>query len=321
MIGNDPRYQAIIDQYTKGAYNAPYQSMDYTPSPYYNPIYDIRTEQIAAGELPEGARFPQPQLETAPTEKKEEEQFDPCPPGYQLIDGVCQPDTMFDQGGGRDQEYTGPKISPEGLIEGYEQVLAPGFGALNSMQMMELENRFGPEKAREIGLLNQKYRSRGVQYNPVTGRFVAMSPTLSQLGGDIAGGLGSIFSGIGDAAKQYISGGGMLGALVNLFTPKQPTVRYGGSSDISVSTQPMIPTDSVIPTGVVRPGYSPSASGDILIEPLMPIEKYVAQQELIKDFEKADRDRKMEKAQKAFATPTKTYNTEKFKGKGFVGGR
>jgi hypothetical protein len=60
-------------QYTKGAYNAPYQSMDYTPSPYYNPIYDIRSEQIKAGELPEGARFPKPQLDTAPTETPKEE--------------------------------------------------------------------------------------------------------------------------------------------------------------------------------------------------------------------------------------------------------
>jgi len=288
MIGSDPRYQAIIDAYKAGQLQ--------TTAPQYNPIYDIRREQIEAGELEEGARFPNPQLPTQPpAEDTPEESFDPCPPGYQLIDGVCQPDTMFQQGGGNDREpYTGPKISPEGLIEGYEQVLSPGMGAMNSMQMMELEKRFGPEKAKEIGLLNQKYRNRGVQYNPVTGRFVAMSPTLSQLGGDIAGGLGSMFSGIGDAAQQYLSGGGMLGALVNLFTPKQPTVRYGGSSDISVSTQPMIPTDSVIPTGIVRPGYStssPSASGDILIEPLMPIEKYVAQQELLKDIEKADRDR------------------------------
>jgi hypothetical protein len=253
MIGNDPRYQAIIDAYKAGQLQ--------TTAPQYNPIYDIRTEQIAAGELPEGARFPKPQLDTAPTEeKKEEEQFDPCPPGYQLIDGVCQPDTMFDQGGGRDQEFTGPKISPEGLIEGYEQVLPAGLGpesgAMNSMQMMELEKRFGADRAREIGLLNQKYRNRGVQYDPVNDRFVAMSPTLGQLAGDIGGGFSSMLGGIGDAAQQYLSGGGMLGALVNLFTPKQPTVRYGGSSDISVSTQPMTPMDSVIPTGIVRPGYT-----------------------------------------------------------------
>src|SRR6056300_528042 len=230
MIGNDPRYQAIIDAYRTGELES--------TTPPYNPIYDIRREQIESGELEEGARFPRPQLETtpAPVEGGEEGTFDPCPPGYQLIDGVCQPDTMFNQGGGRDREpFTGPKISPEGLIEGYEQVLSPGMGAMNSMQMMELERRFGPEKAKEIGLLNQKYRNRGVQYDPVNDRFVAMSPTLGQLMGDIGGGLGSMVGSIGDAAQQYLSGGGMLGYLANLFTPQQPTVRYGGGSTMTVT--------------------------------------------------------------------------------------
>jgi len=260
MIGNDPRYQAIIDAYTAGQLQ--------TTAPQYNPIYDIRREQIEAGELEEGARFPRPQLDTtpAPVEEGEGGTFDPCPPGYQLIDGVCQPDTMFQQGGGRDREpFTGPKISSEGLIEGYEQVLSPGMGAMNSMQMMELEKRFGPEKAKEIGLLNQKYRNRGVQYDPVNDRFVAMSPTLGQLMGDIGGGLGSMVGSIGDAAQQYLSGGGMLGYLANLFTPQQPTVRYGGGSTMTVTEtgQPMIPTDSVIPTGIVRPGYP-------MVEPTAP---------------------------------------------------
>ena len=288
MIGSDPRYQAIIDAYRAGEMAS--------TAPQYNPIYDIRREQIEAGELEEGARFPRPQLDTTPAPVEEGEGggvgFDPCPPGYQLIDGVCQPDSMFNQG--RDQEYTGPKISPEGLIEGYEQVLAPGFGALNSMQMMELEKRFGPEKAREIGLLNQKYRSRGVQYNPETGRFVAMSPTLGQLAGDIGGGIGSMFGSIGDAAQQYLSGGGMLGYLANLFAPQKPTVRYGGGSTMTVTEtgQPMIPTDSVIPTGIVRPGYpTEMPTPSIVREPLPPIEKYVAQQELLKEMERSERDR------------------------------
>jgi hypothetical protein len=162
---------------------------------------------------------------------------------------------MFDQGGERDQEYTGPNISPEGLIEGYEQVLSPGMGAMNSMQMMELERRFGPEKAKEIGLLNQKYRNRGVQYNPETGQFAAMSPTFSELMGDIGGGFSSMLGGIGDAAQQYLSGGGILGSLISAFTPQPPTVSYGGTSDISVSTQPMISPDIIAPTGIVRPGY------------------------------------------------------------------
>ena len=264
MIGNDPRYQAIIDAYRAGEMAS--------TTPQYNPIYDIRREQIEAGELEEGAKFPRPQLDTtpAPVEEGEGGTFDPCPPGYQLIDGVCQPDSMFQQGGGKDREYTGPKISSEGLIEGYEQVLPAGLGpesgALNSMQMMELENKFGPEIASRMGELNRQQGYRGIQYNPTTGEFVAMSPTT------LSGTLGAMFSPFGQmlgsalsAGADYLGSGGMLGALANLFTPKQPTVRYGGGSTMTVTEtgQPMIPTDSVIPTGIVRPGYP-------MVEPTAP---------------------------------------------------
>jgi hypothetical protein len=104
MIGSDPRYQAIIDAYRAGELSA--------AVPPYNPIYDIRREQIEAGELPPGSRFPNPQLDTTPTETPAEETFDPCPPGYQLIDGVCQPDTMFQQGGdgGDRTEFESPYL-------------------------------------------------------------------------------------------------------------------------------------------------------------------------------------------------------------------
>ena len=311
MIGNDPRYQAIIDAYRAGELAS--------TAPQYNPIYDIRKEQIAAGDLPEGARFPQPQLDTTATETPSEEgteggvSFDPCPPGYQLIDGVCQPDSMF--GNDRDQEYTGPKIE-NGIIEGYQE-LEPMQQKMGTFyQTLSPAMKAEYEKAASYG--------RGIQFkrDPQGNiiRIVAKSPTLSQLGGDIAGGLGSMFSGIGDAAQQYISGGGMLGYLANLFAPQQPTVRYGGGSTMTVTEtgQPMIPTDGVIPTGIVRPGYpTETPTPSITIKSLPPI---VEQQKLIQDIEKADRDRKMERAQKAFATPTKTYNTA-YKGKGFIGGR
>lgn len=102
MIGSDPRYQAIIDAYKAGQLA--------TTAPQYNPIYDIRSEQIAAGQLPAGSQFPIPQLVTTPTTETPKETFDPCPPGYQLIDGVCQPDTMFQQGGGNGDG--GPDIPP-----------------------------------------------------------------------------------------------------------------------------------------------------------------------------------------------------------------
>lgn len=103
MIGSDPRYQAIIDAYRAGEMAS--------TAPQYNPIYDIRREQIEAGELEEGARFPNPQFPTQPpADDTPEEPFDPCPPGYQLIDGVCQPDTMFDRGGADGDG--GPELPP-----------------------------------------------------------------------------------------------------------------------------------------------------------------------------------------------------------------
>jgi len=102
MIGSDPRYQAIIDAYKAGQLA--------TTAPQYNPIYDIRSEQIAAGKLPAGSQFPIPQLVTTPTTEAPKETFDPCPPGYQLIDGVCQPDTMFQQDSGNGDG--GPDLPP-----------------------------------------------------------------------------------------------------------------------------------------------------------------------------------------------------------------
>ena len=102
-IGSDPRIQAIIEAYREGEYDPYYQQnkFEVTPGQFYNPIYDLRTEQIKAGELEEGARFPKMDMEEKKEEeKKEEEPFDPCPPGYQLVGGVCQPDTMFQRGGG-----------------------------------------------------------------------------------------------------------------------------------------------------------------------------------------------------------------------------
>jgi hypothetical protein len=283
MIGSDPRYQSIIDAYRAGEMAS--------TAPQYNPIYDIRREQIEAGELEEGARFPRPQLDTTPAPVEEGEGggvgFDPCPPGYQLIDGVCQPDSMFNQG--RDQEYTGPKIT-DGIIEGYQE-LEPMQQKMGTFyQTLSPAMKAEYEKASSYG--------RGIQFkrdpqgNVI--RIVAKSPTFGQLMGDIGGGMGSMLGSIGDAAQQYLSGGGMLGYLANLFAPKEPTVRYGGGSTMTVTEtgQPMIPTDSVIPTGIVRPGYpTETPTPSIVREPLPPIEQYVAQQELLKEMERSERDR------------------------------
>jgi hypothetical protein len=245
MIGNDPRYQAIIDQYTKGAYNAPYQSMDYTPSPYYNPIYDIRTEQIKAGELPEGARFPKPQLDTTPTEEKKEEQFDPCPPGYQLIDGVCQPDTMFQQGGGDGGEraefespYYGDIYLPMagGMAQGdpnvpYGEYRTPTVNT--ELMRFAAQGDYQPTIGSTIGDLVRK----GMQFSPVMGLLNAF-------------GLGPSYT---EKVTPRFEGGGF-----NPFqTQPGPTVDLRKPIIEELVSTPVSESGSGgAPTGIVRPGYS-----------------------------------------------------------------
>ena len=61
----------------------------------------------------------------------------------------------------------------DGVIDGYERVLSDSpigmNGGLNSREMMALEKRLTPEIASAMGLMNQKYGGRGIQYNPITG--------------------------------------------------------------------------------------------------------------------------------------------------------
>lgn len=61
-----------------------------TPSTdvFRNPNYDLRTEQG----LPPDALYPNPLLDTTPST---DVPIDPCPPGYELIDGICQPIEQF----------------------------------------------------------------------------------------------------------------------------------------------------------------------------------------------------------------------------------
>jgi hypothetical protein len=152
--------------------------MDYTPSPYYNPIYDIRREQIKAGELEEGARFPKPLIDTAPKEEEQqEEQFDPCPPGYQLVDGVCQPDSMFQPSSGDGGETT-PFESPYygdiylpmagGMAQGdpnvpYGEYRTPTVNT--ELMRFAAQGAYQPTIGSTIGDLFRK----GMQFSPVMG--------------------------------------------------------------------------------------------------------------------------------------------------------
>jgi hypothetical protein len=219
--------------------------MDYNPSPYYNPIYDIRREQIKAGELEEGARFPKPQLETAPTEEKKEEQFDPCPPGYQLIDGVCQPDTMFDRGGGDTTPFKSPYYGDiylpmaGGMAQGdpnvpYGEYRTPT--ANTELMRFAAQDEYQPTIGSTIGDLFRK----GMQFSPVMGLLNAL--------------------GLGPSYTETITTPRFEGGGFNPFgSPTQP----GPTVDLRkpiieelVSTPVSETSSGGAPTGTVRPGYS-----------------------------------------------------------------
>ena len=80
--------QNIISNYLGGNYNTT------STTPFRNPKFDLRTEQEAAGTLDPSALYPNPQMDFS---VQEDVTVDPCPPGYQLIDGVCQPIETFGQ--------------------------------------------------------------------------------------------------------------------------------------------------------------------------------------------------------------------------------
>ena len=153
---------------------------------------------------------------------------------YDPISDSCKLIASETMNEGNDRDRTPfVKNITDGVIDGYERVLPDSpigiNGALNSMQMMELENRFGPEMASQMGLMNQKYLGRGIQYNPTTGKYIAASPTGPKLYpfdemswgtalGDARRALDSTFSGFGNAfagVGNYLSKGGLLGMLLN----------------------------------------------------------------------------------------------------------
>jgi len=83
--------QNIINNYLGGNYAA---SPNVNKAGVYrNPIFDLRTEQEKAGTLDPSALYPNPQIDFSVADVP----VDPCPPGYELIDGICQPIEKFGQ--------------------------------------------------------------------------------------------------------------------------------------------------------------------------------------------------------------------------------
>ena len=83
--------QSVINDYLGGKLNT--KPNVNTAGKFRNPLYDLRTVQEGLGELDPSADFPNPQLDFS----AEDAPVDPCPEGYMLVDGVCQPVEQFGQ--------------------------------------------------------------------------------------------------------------------------------------------------------------------------------------------------------------------------------
>jgi len=228
--------------------------------------YPRNLKQIEAPMLPQVSNLP-PQgtgiMEAGPGTSTpspivEQPKIDPCPPGYRLVNGVCQlieQQPQQDRGKNR-PTFTGPEISKEGVITGLGYVSAlnraQGSGPLNSARMAELEKTYGPEVIAEIGKVNNKYRNRGVQIKEesideikrlqtVYGqervdkdytlsadgkyyRIVATSPKPSEVTGDMIGAIVEVVEG-------YFEKGPILpkiaNDLLNYFNKDKPSKDFG----------------------------------------------------------------------------------------------
>ena len=87
--------QSIIDEYINaGGFGQPFpQNNLNTAGLWRNPLFDLRTEQEAAGTLDPTALYPNPQLDFSVQDPPP----DPCQEGYMLVDGICQPIEQFGQ--------------------------------------------------------------------------------------------------------------------------------------------------------------------------------------------------------------------------------
>ena len=98
--------QSVISDYLGGKLNS-------TPNvnsagKFRNPLYDLRTVQEGLGELDPSADFPNPQLDFSVPDTP----VDPCPEGFMLVDGICQPVEQFGQSVYDEQRDDDPDAPP-----------------------------------------------------------------------------------------------------------------------------------------------------------------------------------------------------------------
>ena len=156
----------------------------------YGDSYQRQLKQIEKGMLPqfdqqqfpdvgegivEDRGFPKAQpVDTTPVQP-DEPKFDPCPPGFKLINGVCQP---VEQDRGRDRPPPqGPKIV-NGIIEGFEDLDLQGV----DVRTGAFYNRLSPEMKAEYDRASKYGRGLQVKFGPDGEpiRIVAKSPNFLQ---------------------------------------------------------------------------------------------------------------------------------------------
>ena len=185
--------QTIIDNFLSGNY----QTTDST-NPYLVPVTPYTPP--ADPTIPDcGALYP-----------NENRIYDPLSSSCVIVPEEDMTETNANDNKGN---IEGKSVN-DGIIDGYERVLSNNpigmNGGLNSREMMALEKRLTPEIASQMGLMNQEYLGRGIQYNPITGNYIAASPNANQFAGDIKRGFGDIFGGL----KNFATQGGLLGMLL-----------------------------------------------------------------------------------------------------------
>lgn len=277
--------QTIIDNFLSGNY----QTTDST-NPYLVPVTPYTPP--ADPTIPDcGALYP-----------NENRIYDPLSSSCVIVPEEDMTETNVDNNRGN---IEGKSVN-NGIIDGYERVLSNNpigmNGALNSREMMALEKRLTPEIASQMGLMNQEYLGRGIQYNPITGNYIAASPNANQFAGDIKRGFGDIFGGL----KNFATQGGLLGMLLG--------------SKQSPELKPNYYTEGYVPSRLREDPFVPPVinNNNIAVENI-PLNNSNYQDEILRDL---TNNKSKNKDRTPTPTPKKVQiNAPAFKGMGYMKGR
>jgi len=142
--------QSIIDGYLNdGGYSQAQPKIDLNSAGNFrNPIFDLRTEQENAGTLTPEDLFPNPQLDFSAPDTP----VDPCPEGFMLVDGICQPietfgQSMYQEDNDRDDPEQRPYMSIEDMrnASDYDLLKYLSNGSLANDKLGFLPSKLGEE--------------------------------------------------------------------------------------------------------------------------------------------------------------------------------